>query len=249
MHKKWTKTTLLSTCFFIFNTAIAGVYSEDTGQRVVATVSVGPAWYQAGKTQSIYLQPEFENAYIANTSSNTLVSGELFLGLQRPLFARAFGQLGFTVATTSPARLQGHVWELADENFDNFTYQYRIKNTRVAVKGKLLSEMFSSTYLPYLSGSLGVAFNRASQFSMTPLIFEVIPEAPFQAHTQTAFTYTLGAGLQKSFNHHWQIGIGYEFADWGNSALARSAVQTQNSGLTLSHLYTNQLQFSLSYLA
>lgn len=91
-----------------------------------------------------------------------------------------------------------------------------------------------------MSGSLDVGFNRAHDFTNTPLIFEALPNPDFAAHTKTAFTYTLSAGLQKSINEHWQLGGGYEFADWGKSELGRALGQIMNSGLPLNHLYTNR---------
>ena len=71
----------------------------------------------------------------------------------------------------------------------------------------------------------------------------------FAAYTQTSFTYTLGAGIQKILTNHWQVGLGYEFADWGQSRLNRASEQTIGQGLSLSHLYTNGLVFNLTYTA
>jgi len=69
-------------------------------------------------------------------------------------------------------------------------------------------------------------FNHAYSFNNTPTIFEALPNANFSSNTETAFTYTLGAGVQRVINQHWQVGIGYEFADWGKSKLSRAPVQT-----------------------
>ena len=102
---------------------------------------------------------------------------------------------------------------------------------------------------PYISGSLGVGFNQAHDFTITPIIVQEVPPAPFKANTEVAFTYTLGAGFQRALSQHWQAGIGYEFADWGYSALGRTSQQNINNGPELNHLYTQQLQFSITYLA
>lgn len=237
-------------CFsFLSNPLFADGYSEPSKSQFVATISGGPAWYRAGETQTFYLQPGFKNTYAANSPTNTLASGELFLGLQQTIHSHYFAQLGVAAAASTIANLQGNIWELADPAFDNFTYQYKIQHSHLAIKGKLLTDVFNPSYLPYISGSVGLAFNRAYQFSMTPLLFQVLPEPPFQANMQTPFTYTVGVGLVKAFNQHWQIGIGYEFADWGRSVLGPSDIQTVNRGITLNHLYTNQLQFSLSFLS
>ena len=213
----------------------------------VGSVSAGPVWVRGGETQTFYLAPEIEKTYAARISTNALASGELFVGLQKLLSSQWLGQLGLAVATTGNAKLQGIIWDDADPQFDNYSYQYKVRNTRVAVKGKLLLDKGYS-FMPWVSASLGVGFNRAHDFTNTPLIFEALPNANFTDHTKTAFTYTLGAGVQKSISEHWQVGIGYEFADWGKSELGRAFGQAMNSGLALNHLYTNGVLFNLTYI-
>ena len=140
------------------------------------------------------------------------------------------------------------IWDDADPQFDNYSYQYKVRNTRVAVKGKLLLDK-GYWLMPWVSASVGVGFNRAHKFTNTPLIFEAVPNANFTAHTKTALTYTLSAGFQKNLNNHWQIGASYEFADWGKNNLNPAAGQTLNIGLKLNHHYTNGVLFNLTYLA
>lgn len=94
-----------------------------------------------------------------------------------------------------------------------------------------------------------VFFNRAHDFTNTPLIFEALPNSNFTSNTKTAFSYTLGAGIQKILNYHWQVGIGYEFSDWGKSELGRAPGQSLNTGLSLKHLYTNGVLFNFTYVA
>ena len=140
------------------------------------------------------------------------------------------------------------IWDDADPQFDNYSYLYKVRNSRVAVKGKLLLDK-GYWVMPWVSASLGVGFNRARDFTNTPLIFEALPNNNFEDHTKTAFTYTLGAGVQKPISEHWQMGVGYEFADWGKSGLNRAPAQTLNTGLALNHLYTNSVLFNLTYIA
>ena len=216
---------------------------------IVLAISGGPAWYNAGQTQIFYLQPGFENAYVARKSNQTLASAEWFAGFSKHLITNIDGQFGVAVVTTSNASLQGQIWETADPLFDNFTYKYNIQHTHVALKSKLTSEIWNNNLKPYVSGSVGLAWNQSMQFSMQPLLPQIVPEPPFTDYTKTAFTYTVGAGVAKEFTKHWLLGVGYELADWGHSQLGRATGQTMNSGLTLNHFYTNQLQFSISYLA
>jgi opacity protein-like surface antigen len=215
--------------------------------RWVGTVSGGPVWSRGGETQTFYLAPEIEKTYSARKESNVFASGELFIGIEKKLSQSWVSDIGIAAATTGNARLQGVIWDDADPQFNNYSYQYKIRNTRLAVKGKLLLDK-GFWLMPWVSASAGVGFNRAHEFTNTPLIFEAIPNANFTDHTKTAFTYTVGAGFQKKLNDHWQAGIGYEFADWGKNNLSRAAGQTLNSGLHLNHLYTNGLLFNLTYL-
>lgn len=211
------------------------------------TLSGGPGWYQAGQTQNLLIQPDFLNTYVAQKNTQDINYIELFLGIQMPIIQHLKTQLGIAFAEFNSANLNGQIWELGDPTFNNFNYQYRINHRHIAFEGKFLSDYFTEL-LPYFSFSLGIANNRASSFSSTPVIFEVLPEPGFSSKTQHAFTYSLGVGLTKILKEHWQIGVGYLFTDQGKSVLGPSAIQTTTDHLTLNHLYINTLEFSLSYL-
>lgn len=224
----------------------SGIPSKDW--TWVGSIAAGPVWARGGETQTFFLTPDIEKTYLASKSTNALASGEIFLGLQKSLTSQWLGQLGLAVATNGDANLQGLIWDDANPQFDNHSYQYNVRDTSIAAKGKLLLDR-NYWVMPWVSVSLGVGFNRAHDFTNTPLIFEALPNANFSNQTQTAFTYTLGVGVQKSLNAHWQVGVGYEFADWGNSQLGFAADQTLNGGLALNHLYTNGVLFNLTCLA
>lgn len=214
----------------------------------VTALNIGPAWASGGESQTFSLAPDTEKTYAAKQSTNALMSSELFVGLQSSLTSKWLGQFGVAVATTSNATMQGEIWDDADSQFTNYQYQYALRQTRVAAKCKLI---FDSGYwlMPWLSASIGVGFNRAHDFTNSPLIFEALPNANFTSSTTTAFTYTLSAGVQQSITHHWWVGIGYEFADWGSSELGRASGQILNSGLSLNHLYTHEMLINLTYVA
>ena len=244
------KPSIIIVLLALFNNLQAGTMGPTITPEVwrpVITLSAGPAWSDNGKTQTFFLQPDIEKTYTGKKRSSTLGSGELFLGLQKQLNDRVLGQFGIAIAGASNIKLSGDIWEDADPDFNNFTYAYNVNHLRVAAKGKLLAN-WEHSVAPYISGSLGVGFTHAHNFSITPKIFEEIPPPTFRSHTDTNFSYTAGAGLQKSINNNLQASIGYEFADWGKSNLGRAPGQTLNSGLHLGSIYTHELQFSLSYV-
>jgi opacity protein-like surface antigen len=231
----------------IFATNGFAVEQKSSPFSWVAAFSAGPVWENDGETQTFYLAPDIEKTYKANNETNALGDGELFIGFQHELTKTLQGQLGLTLAATTAASLSGYIWDDASPEFNNFEYNYQIQHTHLAAKGKLLIDR-GYWVIPWVSVSLGVAFNHAYDFDSTPLIFEAIPLPDFSSNTTTSFTYTLSVGIQRMLDQHWQLGVGYEFADWGQSELGRAPGQTLNSGLKLDHFYTNGILFNLTYL-
>ncbi|MCL9683985.1 outer membrane protein [Legionella maioricensis] len=233
----------------IYGGVMAGTMGEvpNSWARVI-TLSAGPAWTDSGDTPTFFLAPEIEKTYNAAQNTSTLFDGEVFLGVQHSLNAVISGQIGLAVAATTSTTINGEIWDDADPQFNNLVYSYKINHAHVAVKGKLLADM-GYMAIPYVSGSVGVGFNRAHNFNNTPIIFEALPNPNFASNTETAFSYTVGIGLQKAITPNWQVGAGYEFADWGKSQLGLALGQTLGNGLAQDHVYTNALMFNVTYLA
>lgn len=212
----------------------------------VVTASMGFGWNNVGEMQTILVQPDVGKAYIATDTTGSIFQGELFAGVQQRLNPRVLGQVGVAFAGATGAGMNGEIWEDADPELANYTYNYRINHSRVAIEGKLLADL-DLLFMPYVNGSVGAGFNKAYNFTIRPKLEEEIPAPDFQSNTTTSFTYTVGVGLQKALNKHWQMGLGYQFADWGNSQFAPAPEQTLNTGLAQSHIYVNSILFNLSY--
>lgn len=214
---------------------------------LVATLSAGPIWTATHKTQTFFLQSDIEKTYTATHNTGTNGTAELFLGAQSLLEEGLRGQFGLAIGVTGTS-LKGHIYEDANPIFDDFTYAFNTKDIRYAVKAKFLMDVPCSLQA-YLSGSLGVGVNRATNFRIYPIIPEAVPAPSFRDNTETNFAYTVGTGIERAIGEHFQVGIGYEFADWGKTILARAPGQTLNDGLGFSHLYTNELLFSITFIA
>ncbi|NNM58837.1 MAG: porin family protein [Legionellales bacterium] len=221
--------------------------SQNTSAWVV-TLSGGPSWISGGETQTFYLAPEIEKTYTADKPTNTVGEGDLFLGVQKPLYNKLLGQLGFDFAATGNAGLSGDIWDDADPEFNNHNYDYDINHKAFALKGKLLLDM-NLPVIPWISASAGIGFNQASHFTNNSTIFQALPNPDFSDNTTSSFTYTLAVGIQRIITKNWQAGVSYEFADWGKSELGNAEGQTMGSGLSLSHLYSNAVLLNITYLA
>ena len=218
------------------------------GSSYVFSISAGPVWAVNLKNQSFYLEPELEKMFTVNNHTNTLADGELFFGVQRDLSTRFQGQLGLAIALTSSASFSGDIWDDANPLFNNYIYSYRAQHTHVAVKAKVLTDV-GHYFKPYVSASAGAGFNYLSSYSSISTNLEAAPVPNFRSHTQTALTYTVGAGIERTLSNHWQAGLGYEFADWGPGHLSRGPGQTTAHGVSFNHLWTNGLMFNITYLA
>jgi opacity protein-like surface antigen len=215
---------------------------------LVATVSAGPAWERGGETQTFYLVPHIQKTYLALPQTNSVFTGELFLGRQHALSSRLTGQLGVAFADTTSGKLVGNIWEDANPNFNNFNYSTEVNQMRLSIKGKLIADV-NKPLLPYITAGLGAGFNHAYHFTITPKLVEEVPAPPFNSNKTTAFTYTWGAGVQRNINQHWQAGVGYEYAHWGNTTLSRAPGQTLGHGLKLNAIHTQTLLFHISYVS
>lgn len=234
--------------FFVFLLFLASQTAWAQAKwQPVATISMGSQWARGGESQRLYLQSDIENAYIAHRETDRLMGLELFWGMQRELTPSLVTQLGIVFAKSADAHMQGDIWVDADPEFDNYDYRYQVSHQHIGVKGLLLMPV-QYGLLPFISASIGVGSNQASNFISTPKIEEEVALPAFGDHIKTSFTYTLSIGLRKILTQHWQVGASYEFADWGKSQLNPAPGQTTHSGLKLDHLYTQGVYIDVSYV-
>lgn len=234
------------------STAIAGTMGPSFNPwTTVVTLSGGPVWPSAGVEQSIFFSPELSRTYPMSASTHTLGYGEVFAGVQRIFNPKYEGQLGVAVAAATPLKIAGDIWDFEDPRFNNYFNDYKVKHSHIALKGKLLYTK-NHPFKPWISASIGAGSNKASNYQVIPKICEVIPlpSANFASKRTTNFVYTLGAGVQRELSQHWQVGVGYEYANWGKSQLGRAPAQPAGShGLTIDSIQTNGLLLNLTWLA
>lgn len=224
----------------------------------VITLSLGPAWYNNEQTvvrnvfPATVFFPELAHTYVPRDTSGILGSGELYFALARPLDKQVSGQFGLAVAYSGNGKQKGFL-NVGRPIIGSYDYSYKQTNARIAFKGKLVSDWVYWAR-PYISGSAGVGFNRSWDYVTSHRILGIASQPSFSQKTVTAFSYTAGIGLQGNITPEWQIGVGYEFADWGKSSLGKprflppSAPYIPYSVLHGGSFYTHELQFSLSYL-
>ncbi|CAM2843959.1 outer membrane protein [Legionella worsleiensis] len=211
----------------------------------IITLSGGASWAAPGQDQYLYPEPipRF-NYYIYNSKSSALGNAELFFGLQRMVRPDILGELGLGVAGATDATATGTV--NVDGIGDLYSFQYKVNHVRVEMKGRLIGHLIQPVQ-PYISGSLGAGFNHSHGFNSLSISPYLYPSPWFADETTVAFSFTLGAGVQMILNPNWQLALGYQWGDWGKSYLGGDG-NTITKGPRLSHLYTNEVLASLSYV-
>lgn len=218
-----------------------------TWQPIVA-FNLGPQWDKPGETRQFSLEPDIVKTYYASPTTQTLMGTEFFIGGQHTLNSFSSLQLGIATAITSVTSLHGEIWEDADPEFNNYWYDYQLAPFRTTLHGRWLFTSFSNRLTPYIDGGIGVSLNRAYNYQITSRIFEEVASPLYTSNVNVSLAYNIGVGIQHAINEHAQIGLGYEFSDWGQSSLGRAKSQDINAPLSLAHLYMNQLMVSLTYL-
>jgi hypothetical protein len=217
----------------------------------IITLSAGPAWAAPGQNQFLYPNPVINTPiplvleeYRYNSRSGILASGEIFFGLQHLIQPMITGELGIGLAGATGAKATGviNVNGVAGVN----SFAYKVVHGRAELKGKLISNYFLKVQ-PYISGSFGAGFNSSHAYVPDTVSYSLYSPNWFVSSSNIAFAYTLGLGVQTKINRNWQVGIGYEIADWGKSYLGPDPT-TRLNGPGLTHLYVSELLLSLSYL-
>lgn len=213
----------------------------------VVTLSLGPGWAAPGNSETFNLQSDIRKTYNVTSSGEAFPAGELFVGWQMPIGFNLLLQLGVEGEMAHNAQLTGTIWEDANPNFNNYNYSFDVNHSQIAIKGKLLSDV-NMVVQPYVSASIGYGNNNAHEFTISPKIFQEIPAPFFTDNSVSALNYAFGIGIQKAINPSFQLGVGYEFANYGKAQLSPAAGQTIGNGLSALHVFTNQLLFSATYV-
>ena len=248
--------TLLSLFFSMSAYSIDTIFDENLPLvwSSIITISGGPAWAGPGQNQYLYprvppflnpnLPPLIVENFIYDSPTGILATGEIFFGLQRVVYPGVLAELGIGLAGATDAKATGVVD--INGNVAVNAFDYKVDHGRAEIKGRLIGINFHPVQ-PYISGSFGAGFNNSHAYVPTTVNPILFPPFWFASNTNIAFSYTLGAGVQTRLTPNWQVGIGYEFADWGKNFLGPDPI-IQLNGPGLTHLYTHELLMSLSYL-
>lgn len=164
--------------------------------------------------------PDFPDDRYSNNNSDSTgqISGSIGYQWQRPSVWLPVASLSFEYTYTFPVSINGDIYvnNLADAK--NFTYKYDISQQLPMAKLKLDLYQWKQ-FMPYISGGLGVALNRVTNYSDSPIPGATVMgrRYGFNSTTTTQFAGSFGAGLDYWLNYNSQISVGYELAYYGKA--------------------------------
>lgn len=224
-------------------------FNNKASKPVIVMLSGGVGWSNPGKTQTVYVDTDATNTYSKESNTQALGMAELFVGVEKNVFNLPVQQQwGALIGASAMARLRGEIWQFSNPSFNNMSYSYNINQLRVGFRTKWLFKQYTmiNELRPYVTGSVGIGFNRSFSFNNLPNSSDIVPNPNFENKVMKAFSYSVGFGVQKNIHDNMQFGLGYELLDWGKSALAPWSGQLTNSAPTINHLYMQNLLMSLS---
>ncbi|MDF1678671.1 MAG: outer membrane beta-barrel protein [Legionellaceae bacterium] len=156
--------------------------------------------------------------------------------------------LGLRYETLFSTRISGAVTQYSLPLFTNYVYNWDVSSNLLFASGKL--NLFKyKRILPYVTGGLGVGFNRATQYTETALPSIAARVSPgFTNNTNTAFAYHVGAGLDFQLLTQWILSFAYQYMDLGNVASGPGVSTWAGESLQLGHYRSNGLFLGLTYL-
>ncbi len=222
----------------------------DATAGLVFSGRLGSSWAEVGHDNRVALvkhEPAPDAFDTTQATSTRLLLG-VFIGPEYDLYQETMRwQTGVSYyANPNPYQTEGirYAYSLPDEG--NIRYSYEVFSQRLLFENKYLWEMTDRLF-GYLMGGLGVAFNEAKNYQETALNGRTLANGNFEDHTYTAFTYTLGLGLEVAVIDDMRVGLGYQFSDLGKVSLGDFNQGNLGATLMNDHTPTQELVFLLSY--
>ena len=215
--------------------------------RAVLSVAGGGVSTRVDGNQNITLIAPFQNNYATHQRKQ---SGEVgfFVGLEPANPAQFKLQWGVAYYNNAPFHVTGAVTQFLDPAMRNLAYQYTIKSQRVMFEAKLLTTV-RGTYHPYLVGSLGEAFNKASGYTEQGFTDDSLSLMPgFGNRTTHALASSIGVGLDKELNASFRLGCMLRMTCLGRASLEPAPWQDSATSLSTNRLMSDEFLIQLSYL-
>lgn len=254
-------TVILGCCFLLSSVVEAGRINDGPflplSDNTIISLQGGFAKQKANHSLQFTGTDDQIFTYHALKNSKTTSFIGSFLGVEHPLNREnLFMQFGVEYNYFASPYFKGiNTVGMEPTTLTLYNYQYKVHTHQVLLATKLrTSRGVLADFYPYISFGLGAAINRAAKYSA------ILAEAGesnltpyFADKTNTAFSYSLGVGLEGSVSERVRLGLGWRFSDLGKVEFGTGKIIFNNysflmqNALSIPHHYVNQLVAHISY--
>lgn len=208
----------------------------------VFSARVGADWVDTGGSQQTSVVQGFiPDKYIPSNTPFQAGYG-IFAGRIWEAYKWRY-QLGLSYDYLPPFTTKGDILEFDDPALGDLSYEYRIQHQRLGIELKSLYEM--KECFPFIRLGIGIAWNKAYRYGEESSSITEIPRDPFDDTENVAFTWSIGAGIEKEIFEDVRLGLSYLYTDGGKAKL--KSVNSDES-LTTDHLSINQIILEISHI-
>lgn len=251
----------LTSCLLVSTFASAGELGSPVapsqGFRPVVAVLGGVAGVNASRSQ-VFIGTD-DDVFTYNSRGNNKTTGFVgaFLGVEHELPSPNFlMQLGVEYDYFGNIKVHGiNAVGIEPRTSTHYNYSYRLQTQQVLAVAKLLVTTHQ-IFHPYAAVGLGAAFNDASRYNVSTHERGSINLTPlFDNNTHTAFSYSLGLGVDTDITQQVRLGLGYRYSSFGKASLGDGRIVFNNYSFptsfapSITNFYANQFIAQISYLA
>jgi opacity protein-like surface antigen len=218
-------------------------------------LSAEPSFSRIHNDTAVQVSALVVNDYETNkqTNWNPLWGGGIghtFEKLFNLPFSLSLGLAGYSVNFGNVKGLE--LPFINDDLFDTLNYQFKAKSTALLFETRWIYANYD--WQPFAIIGVGAAWNRLSDFNEEPTD-PALSAAPvlqgFGSHTNTAFAYELGIGVQRllyadeKYNIRYTGSVDYRYVNFGKGEFSAYPTQPGGGALQVANLDTQAVMFTL----
>jgi opacity protein-like surface antigen len=143
--------------------------------------------------------------------------------------------------------IKGTITQYSLPEFLNYSYTWDTQADTVSLYTKVHVVEYGA-FKPFINAGLGLAINRSGHFYETPFAGVTPRVSPgFSKHTQTNFTYNVGAGVDYALSQKLSASVAYNYQDLGSVRSSNGVDTWSGDNLTIEHYELNMLVVGLTY--
>jgi opacity protein-like surface antigen len=142
----------------------------------------------------------------------------------------------------------GLVTQYSLPDFTNYSYKWDVSSDVFLILGKVNIVEWHH-FLPYISGGIGTALNRTSNYTETALANVTPRVSPgFQNNTNSQFAYHLGAGVDWQIQPQYIVSLGYDYEGLGTIFSGNGEGSWAGNSLSSQTFHSNSVMLGFTYL-